>query len=273
VKDLTLLDRILEPDGLSVVFQPIFRLLDDGWHLYALEALMRGPSGTNMEAADVLFEYVRRKREESMLDRECIARALESAKELTRAPMFSLNVHASTLGRDHGFVAFLEQAARKNGVEPSRLTIEIIEHSPYWDGPSFVKALEGLRETGVRIALDDVGLGHSNYRMILECRPDYFKIDRYLVKDAGTDFYRQAVLRSIANLAESFGAWTVAEGVDNLVDLGAVIAVGLGLVQGYLLSPPLTVTELQGSDVLSGVPLTVAVRGDEDSAPSLMVVA
>ena len=260
MKETSLLDRILEPDGLRVLFQPIFHLLEDGWHLHALEALMRGPVGTNMESADVLFEYVRRKREETLVDRECIARVLRAARDLPDAPIFSLNVHASTLGRDHDFLAFLADAAAESSIEPSRLVIEIVEHSPYWDGPSFLAALEGLRGIGVRIALDDIGLGQSNYRMILECRPDYYKIDRYVVSGSGTCYYRKVMLRSIAELAENFGGRTVAEGVDNLVDLGAVISTGLCLVQGFLLAMPMPVAAVRASDWLNGVPLAVDVR-------------
>lgn len=41
MRPLSLLDQLTEPGGLSVVFQPIFRHCDDGWRVYALEALAR----------------------------------------------------------------------------------------------------------------------------------------------------------------------------------------------------------------------------------------
>jgi EAL domain-containing protein (putative c-di-GMP-specific phosphodiesterase class I) len=65
---LSLWDRILEPDGLTTVFQPIFRLAGERRVPFALEALTRGPKGTNVERSDVLFEYVRRKRREPEVD-------------------------------------------------------------------------------------------------------------------------------------------------------------------------------------------------------------
>src|SRR5262249_2233550 len=70
------------------------------------ECLMRGPSDTNIEPADILFEYARRKRAESAVDRACIAVALKAAQQLDTVPRFFLNVHASTLGRDADFVRF-----------------------------------------------------------------------------------------------------------------------------------------------------------------------
>jgi EAL domain-containing protein (putative c-di-GMP-specific phosphodiesterase class I) len=62
VKDL--LDAILEPGGLRVRVQPIVEVHGEEWRLHGVECLMRGPKGTNLESADILFEYVRRKREE-----------------------------------------------------------------------------------------------------------------------------------------------------------------------------------------------------------------
>lgn len=258
MSEATLLDRILSPEGLSVVFQPIFQRHRTGWRLHALEGLVRGPRGTNMERADVLFEYVRRKHEETTLDRECIARILTAARDLPGAPRLSVNVHASTLGRDGGFLCFLKTALEKTGIPPARLIIEIVEHSPYWDGEHFVRVLQGLREIGVQIALDDVGLGHSNYRMILECRPDYLKVDRYLVEGANADFYRRALLRSIADLAGSFGAHAVAEGVGSYDDLGTVLAEGFSLVQGFLLSKPMPASALLDSGLLGDDEITIA---------------
>jgi EAL domain-containing protein (putative c-di-GMP-specific phosphodiesterase class I) len=242
------MEKILEPNGMSIVFQPIYQLKAEGWRLHALEALTRGPAGTNFESAPVLFEYVRRKREESLVDRECVSRALKAARELRGHPRLTVNVHASTLGRDQGFVTFVQDALGAAEIAAQRLVVEIVEHSPFWDGRSFTLALDGLRELGVAIALDDVGLGNSNYRMVLECRPDYFKVDRYLACGCANDFYRRALLRSITDLAGSFGAFAVAEGVDAHEDLEAVLSEGYRLVQGFLLSEPMTAAALRTAE-------------------------
>src|ERR1700686_4719868 len=60
MSDPTLLDAILAPGGLSVLFQPIYEIHGQTLTLHALEALTRGPAGTNVHRADVLFEYARR---------------------------------------------------------------------------------------------------------------------------------------------------------------------------------------------------------------------
>lgn len=250
MSDATLLDRILGPEGLRPFYQPLFRWREGAtWQVYGFEALARGPLGSNAERADVLFEYVRRKRAEGLVDRACVARLLEGARDLPEVPVISVNVHASTLGRDREFADFIARCADGNGIDLSRLVVEIVEHAPSRDVPSFRRALEQLRALGVRIALDDIGLGQSNYQMILECRPDVFKIDRYLVSGAAHDYHRRATLRSIADLAANFGGCTVAEGVDNADDLDAVLSAGIVMIQGYLLAGPMTAAELAASDL------------------------
>jgi len=249
--DTSLLDAILAPGRLSVVFQPIFEV-EDGPRLFGVECLIRGPLGTNAERPAVLFEYVRRKRAEAVTDRACLAAILPEAATLPGAPRLSLNVHACTLGRDPAFPDFLLDRAAEAGVAPSRLVVEIVEHAPPLDVPGFRRALAELREAGVAIALDDVGLGQSNYKMILDVRPDIYKLDRYLVAGALDDPYRQIILDSLARMVRRLEARTVAEGVEEPEELVAVESAGIDLVQGFLLAHPLPAIELSESGFLAG---------------------
>ena len=201
----------------------------------------------------MLFEYVRRKRAEAAIDRACVATALAEARHLPCAPRLSLNVHASTLGRDPGFHDFLLERAAEAGIVPGRLIVEIVEHAPPLDVPSFRRALEQLRATGITIALDDVGLGQSNYKMILDVRPEIYKLDRYLVAGAWSDPYRQVILDSLARMVRRLEARAVAEGVEDRHELVAVEAAGIELVQGFLFARPLARAELLAAGYLSGV--------------------
>jgi EAL domain-containing protein (putative c-di-GMP-specific phosphodiesterase class I) len=250
--DPILLDSILAPGRLAVVFQPVFEVGTGRPHLFALECLIRGPRGTNAERPSVLFEYVRRKRAEAVVDRACVAAALADAGLLPGEPRLSLNVHASTLGRDPGFHAFLLKQAREARIDPRRLVIEIVEHSPPLDVPGFRRTLAELRASGIAIALDDVGLGQSNYKMILDVRPDIYKLDRYLVCGAWSDPYRQVILDSLARMVRRLEARAVAEGVEDHHELVAVEAAGIDLVQGFLLARPLPRADLLAAGYLSG---------------------
>jgi EAL domain-containing protein (putative c-di-GMP-specific phosphodiesterase class I) len=229
-----LLDRVLQPGALRVLFQPVYESTASARRTHYLEALVRGPVGTTVETPDVLFEYARRKDALAIVDRACVTAVLAEARKLPADVRVGINVHASTLALDPEFLNVLGDAASRHGIDTARLVVEIVEHAPPWDVARFRQALQALRDIEVRIALDDVGLGHSNYMMILEARPDYFKIDRYFVAGCHADFHRQAVLASVAKLARPFQARVIAEGLETEVDLAAVHSLGIDLVQGWL---------------------------------------
>jgi len=238
-----IIDRVLQPGALSARFQAVHELHGSALRAHYYEGLIRGPRGSSVEAADILFDYARRMGREAELDRACAATVLQAAGELPRDVRVGVNVHASTLARDAEFAMFLGETADRAGIDVERLVVEVVEHIAPTDVTAFRDALDALRAIGARIAVDDVGLGHSNFLMILECRPDYFKIDRYFVHGAHRDHYRQAVLGSVVHLARPFGARVVAEGIEDHDDLAAARAVGIDLVQGWLLGAAVPAAE------------------------------
>jgi EAL domain-containing protein (putative c-di-GMP-specific phosphodiesterase class I) len=237
------LNRILQPGAITPVYQPIFRVNGGTPRIDGVECLSRGPRGTNFEAADVLFEYVRLKREESLVDRACIAAAFRGASTLPSSLRLGVNVHASTLGRDHGFIGFLEGTAAATGIALTRVVIEVIEHAPSWDGISFQSTLEQLRQLGMAIALDDVGLGQSNFKMLLDVRPQFLKLDRYFVDSCSSDPHRRAVITALRTLARDFNAEIVAEGVETAADAATLQGLGITLMQGFHFAEPLTLDD------------------------------
>ncbi|MGH9442340.1 MAG: EAL domain-containing protein [Thermoanaerobaculia bacterium] len=239
-----MIDRILAPGGLRVMLQPIVDTTGPLTTVHSYECLSRGPLGTNMESADILFEYIRRKKAEQPLDRACIEAGLEAGSRLPGLPRFAVNVHAITIATDPDFPAFLKHASSSRGISTSRLTVEIVEHAPTWHEDGFLETLVLLRQLGIKIALDDVGLGHSNYKMILESDPDYLKIDRFFVTNCQNDRKRRAVIQSILELARQFEASVVAEGVESREEFQWLFDNGVELFQGYYFSRPLAVEAL-----------------------------
>lgn len=238
------LDAILQPGGITAVYQPVVALTNGHVVVHGVECLSRGPRATNFESAKVLFDYVRLKREESLVDRACVTAAFANVPVLPVELAISVNVHASTLGRDHGFLTFLTGAASAVGLDLKRLTVEIVEHAPPWDGVSFLAALDQLRALGVRIALDDVGLGESNFKMILDVCPDFLKLDRYFVEGCENDARRRAVISLVAQLARNFDGEVIAEGVSAVEAVSVLRTYGIRFLQGYLFSAPLGIAEL-----------------------------
>jgi EAL domain-containing protein (putative c-di-GMP-specific phosphodiesterase class I) len=90
----------------------------------------------------------------------------------------------------------------------------------------------------------------SNYQMVLDSRPDYFKMDSYFVNGVAADTYRQAILESVTLLARRFRARVIAEGVADAADLETLGGLGIDLVQGWLFSKARPAAEYGGGRVV-----------------------
>lgn len=264
---MSALDELLRPGTLTAMVQPIVEVHSSDRRLHGVECLMRGPENSNLRRADIMFTYVRKKNAEARIDRACLSTALCACQPLPEDIRISVNVHASSLAGDPGFLAFVQAEAAAYKISPNRLTLEVVEHTPAFNGVAFQQALQRLREIGVRIALDDIGLGSSNYKMMLDCRPDYFKIDKYLIQGCHSDFPRKAVVKSVVTLAQALGSHVVAEGVEEVDDLETVTGLGIELIQGYLFGKPMPVGALLSSELMKlhrqGYPATLPVSMKE----------
>lgn len=262
---MSLLDLVLRPGSLSVRFQPIVDLSGERPRPHAIECLIRGPRGTTLESPNTLFEFARRKREEAVVDRAAVAAIAAACSTLHPESRIHVNVHASTLGRDDGFVGYLTRLFARHSVALDQLVVEIVEHSDYVEEKSFLSALAELRRHGCQIALDDVGSGRANFRMMLITAPSLLKIDRMLVQGVDRDPFRQAILRSLHGLAREAGIGLVVEGIETRSDHDKVRELGIRLAQGFLYARPMTSAELLSSPY----GLARALRGpDADDAPS-----
>lgn len=236
---MLLVDQLLAPGGLVATFQPIIRVVGTECRVEEIEGLVRGAAGTNGARSAVLFEYARRKRIEPQIDRACTELVCRSAAPVAgRGVGLSINVHAATLARDPAFPEFVLGHAAEAGFPGDHLTIEVVEHSSHWNREGALAAIDRLREAGVRIALDDVGRGHSNIDLLLDVRPDVVKLDRYFVVGASQCEMRKAVLASFRDMAAGLGAVVVAEGVETAEDLATVVGAGVVVLQGWYFGHP-----------------------------------
>ena len=125
-----------------------------------------------------------------------------------------------------------------DGVDRSRVVVEITEHAPVEDYAALMAALDVHRPAGLRVAIDDAGAGYASFRHILQLRADLIKIDMSLTRDIHLDAVRQALTASLLTFARTSGATVVAEGVETQQELDCLARLGVTHMQGFLLGRP-----------------------------------
>ena len=130
------------------------------------------------------------------------------------------------------------------GVEPSRLCIEITESLAVDDVRRTNGTLNELKALGVRVAIDDFGTGFSSLKYLKQFPADVVKIDQCFVNGLEDNPVDSAIVSSVINLAHTMEMTTVAEGVETIAQLDVLRCMGCPVVQGYLLSRPVSVADL-----------------------------
>ncbi|MFB9147706.1 GGDEF domain-containing protein [Halomonas alkalicola] len=238
VNEQALLDEIIANEELAPHFQPIVDVARREIHGY--EALIRGPSGTLLHAPQRLFEVALQTGRLVELDLLCRRIAIERFVALRLEGKLFLNVMPATLlerdFREGLTLGFLDRA----GLAPGRVVIELTEHHPILDYQAMRQAMQHYRDMGFRVALDDLGAGHSSLRHWAELRPDIVKLDRHFISGIDTRPDKREFLRSLLDVARSLGCELIIEGVETAEEQRCLWELdrSLALMQGYYFARP-----------------------------------
>lgn len=149
----------------------------------------------------------------------------------------AVNVSPTQFG-DAGFVPGVLAVLREAGVPPAMLTLEITETMAMQDFDATAQRLEALRTAGVRIAIDDFGIGFSNLSQLARLPVDELKIDRSLVQEIGRSAKSEALIRATVGMARGMGFGVVAEGIETPAQRDFLAALGCDTMQGWLFGRP-----------------------------------
>lgn len=232
--------RALADGDIALLFQPLARL-DDG-QITGVEALVRWdhPVFGRLSAA-TLLETAASAELAVALGRHIPSRAINAAASWT-GPLaglrISINVTADDLA-DPEFVDTLAMDLVRAGLAPNRLVVEVTEDAIISDMDAAAATLDLLRRDGVRIALDDFGIGYSSLARLARLPVDMIKLDRSFTQGLIGNERERVVVEGMIGTARRLGMTVVAEGVEDDVQLAAARAAGCHQVQGYVLAPPL----------------------------------
>ena len=230
---------------LRVHFQPKFHLADGA--LMGVEALVRWQHPSRgLLPPGAFIDVAERSGLMGQLGRQVLAMAVVQCRRwLDQGLSLNVAVNVSPLQfSDPGFCAEVLGAIEQAGIPPGLLSIEITESMAMADFDATAARLARLREAGVRVALDDFGIGFSNLSQLSRLPLDILKIDRSLVQNLCVDVKADAIVRAIIGMAHALSCKVIAEGIETEAQREHLARLGCDCGQGFLLGRPLPADEI-----------------------------
>jgi diguanylate cyclase (GGDEF)-like protein/PAS domain S-box-containing protein len=136
-------------------------------------------------------------------------------------------------------VPFLFSVLEESGLPPDALTLEIAEGAAARQSQQVHQNLRAIREYGVRLCMDDFGMGYSSLSRVGDLDVDALKVDRSFVERMDRHPESWAIVKTIVSLGKRLELATIAEGVETQEQLELLRTMGCDMAQGYLLSAAL----------------------------------
>jgi len=229
------ISAVIESGWLTPVYQPIVDLSSGS--VLGYEGLVRLPREASFPHVGAMFDAAESAGRVQDLDRAALDVVLRGAAAIEENLSISLNVSPRTFeSSDFNATVFLA-ILKRHGVRPERVILELTEREAVRDPERLRAAILAVQDAGVRVAADDVGAGNAGLRLLSLFRFDVVKIDLSLVQGARQD-QTHSILTSLVQMADRWGALTIAEGVETPAQLRTIRRLGIAAGQGYLLGRP-----------------------------------
>lgn len=150
---------------------------------------------------------------------------------------FSINLSPKSIG-DIGILQLIQAESKTLGIEPQNIIFEVTESGAIANINGAIEFLTQVRQLGFKTALDDFGVGYCSFSYLKDLPVDYVKIDGSFVQNLVGDTVKQAIVKSMNEVAHSLGKQTVAEFVEDRDTLEYLRTIGVDFCQGYYIGEP-----------------------------------
>jgi len=236
--------RLLDTGALEVWYQPI---LDNHIRrVVGVEALarLRDEDGRLWSPTEFLPQL--QEKDLFELSRQVLQRALIDLSALDALGLslwVSVNIDPRSFSED--CVTCLREMVAQGAVDPSRITLEVLEGSDFLERQEALEHLLALKAQGVRLALDDVGSAYASLLRMKELPIDEIKLDQGFVRTLEERPQDMHFVESIYDLAAGMEVDLVVEGVETDDILDAITVLGVKFLQGYGIARPMPLAQLQ----------------------------
>jgi diguanylate cyclase (GGDEF)-like protein len=235
---LNLTECVPTLQGFSLKYQPIVCQRSGS---VTVETLLRWDPGCgHVIPPDVFVPILEKNGYIHEVGKWVLVRALQDFAQL-RGRVRGLSVNVSTIQlMDPHFADFVVKMAEAYGTSNEELYLELTEGEKMSLGTNAHASLIKLSEAGFRWKLDDFGTGYASIRYLEELPFSVLKLDRTLIARGSKKY-----LKSVVEFAHTLDMIVIAEGVETIEQQELVRTAGVDAIQGYLLSKPLTLEELE----------------------------
>ncbi len=232
--DDDLVRQLLTGEGIHAVAQGIYSLAES--RVVGYEMLSRCRSRSFEMPAD-FFSMAREANVLAAVDLQCLRRCLTAASALEGTPRLHLNLFPSTLLSISDDELAATFPTGENGAD---LCIELSEQQLIGDPSSLEPVISTLRDSGVKLAVDDAGFGRSSLEALILLEPEIVKLDRSYVSGVAHDSNKRKALSRLVRAIKALRSTVVAKGVETAEDLAILRDMNVDLGQGFLWGEPAT---------------------------------
>lgn len=233
-------DWLFRLKSIDYAFQPIVNIHTGV--CYGCEALLRNWEGAGAASISGFFDQACADQVLHSVDMALREKAIEKFSTLKWKHQVKLffNLDNRSL-RSEDYQAGATLAILKKFQFPKdAICFEISEKHEIHQADEAIQTLDGYRDQGFTIAVDDCGSGFAGMKLLYHTRPHFIKIDRFFIQDIADDPHKRLFVSSIVNLAHLMGAMVIAEGVETREEYYSCRDIGCDLLQGYLIQKPET---------------------------------
>lgn len=146
--------------------------------------------------------------------------------------------------RGRSVIETLREILARLSFSSNQLVLEITEHMIIDEPETMIALLQDIKAMGVRIALDDFGVGYSSFGHLKRLPIDTIKIDRSFIEDLVDEQRSRDIVGAIVALGHSLGLTVIAEAVETAAQYDCLRKLGVDVIQGYYFYKPMTVEQL-----------------------------
>lgn len=159
-------------------------------------------------------------------------------KKIKSIPLISVNISKEHFIKKD-FIKEYKAIAKKHGIKPEELEIEITESALISENTNYIKVVEEIKKEGFIVSIDDFGTGYSSLSILQNMPIDIIKIDKTFIDKIDFDKKGNNLVDYIILIAKKLNLKTVAEGVENEEQVKYLKEIDCDLLQGYYYSKPL----------------------------------